>query len=85
MQADKNKTIRLLRTARGQIDGIIKMMEEDRYCIDVSNQILASQAILGKVNKLVLNAHIENCVMNCSEQEKVDKLKEIETVLDNLL
>ena len=38
MKGDKKKTLQLLRTARGQIDGIIKMIEDDRYCIDISNQ-----------------------------------------------
>ena len=35
MMADKQKVSRLLKTARGQIDGILKMIEEDRYCIDI--------------------------------------------------
>ena len=42
------KTIRLLKTARGQIEGIIKMIEEERECIDISSQILATQSILKK-------------------------------------
>lgn len=45
MMADKQKVSRLLKTARGQIDGILKMIDEDRYCIDISNQIMASQSI----------------------------------------
>ena len=55
MQRDDAKLIRLLKTAGGQIDGIIKMIEEKKYCIDVSNQIMAAQAILSRVNKEVLN------------------------------
>ena len=46
MMADKKQVTRLLKTARGQIDGILKMVEEDRYCIDISHQIMASEAIL---------------------------------------
>ena len=46
MQCDCNKTINLLKTAGGQIDGIINMIEDDRYCIDVITQIMATQAIL---------------------------------------
>lgn len=41
MQADKDKTLRKLKTVRGQIDGLIKMVEDDRYCIDISNQLMA--------------------------------------------
>ena len=38
--ADQKTVLRLLKTARGQIDGILKMVEEDRYCIDVSQQVM---------------------------------------------
>ena len=54
MQADKKKVTRLLKTARGQIDGILKMIEEDRYCVDISHQIMASQAVLK--NLFLLNS-----------------------------
>lgn len=85
MKGDKITTKRLLNTARGQIDGIIKMVEENRYCIDISNQIMACQAILTKVNREVLRAHIEHCVMDaCGEQGK-EKIAEIAQVLDKLL
>lgn len=84
MQADKNKIVRLLCTARGQLDGIIKMVEEDRYCMDVSNQILASQAILTKANKEILQAHLFHCVLNADEQ-KQEKLQEVNALLDKLL
>ena len=50
MQADSKKVIRLLKTVRGQMDGIIKMVEENRYCVEISNQIMASRAILSRVN-----------------------------------
>ena len=47
MQADKKKVGTLLKTARGQIDGILNMIEEDRYCIDISHQLMATMAISG--------------------------------------
>lgn len=86
MVRDDAKIIRLLKTAGGQIEGIIKMIEDKKYCIDVSNQILACQAILSKVNKEVLNAHLHSCVLasikNGDADEKVD---EISAILDKLL
>lgn len=95
MQADKKQIVRLLNTARGQIDGIIKMVESDRYCIDVSNQILACEAVLTRANKEILQAHIFNCVLNAGQQplcsrcensaELKTKLEEINTLLDKLL
>ncbi len=85
MTADRNKVIRLLKTARGQIDGILKMIDENRYCIDISNQITACQAVLSKVNREVLNAHLKNCVLNSSGEDSKEKLEEIAKILDQLL
>ena len=45
MQADPKKVLRLLKTARGQIDGIIRMVEDDRYCMDISQQLMATAAL----------------------------------------
>ncbi len=85
MTADRQKVVRLLRTARGQIDGILKMIDDNRYCIDISNQITACQAILSKVNKEVLNAHLANCVLHSSGNDAKEKLSEIAKILDQLL
>lgn len=78
MKADKAKTTRLLKTARGQLDGLLKMVEEDRYCIDISNQLMATQAILRKVNKEIIQAHMKSCVKEAfqggNEDEKLDEL-----------
>lgn len=85
MKADKEKVSRLLRTARGQIDGIIKMIEEDRYCIDISNQVIATEAILNKVNLEVLHGHIDMCLRDAIGSEDVEeKLQEIRKIIDKL-
>lgn len=85
MTADKKRIDRLLKTARGQIDGILKMVEENRYCMDVSNQIMACQAILARVNKDILQAHLNSCVLNADEDDKKAKLDEISALLEKLL
>ena len=89
MKADKTQTERLLKTARGQLDGILKMVEEDRYCIDISNQLMATQAILQKVNRDIIRSHLENCVVeasaNGSEGERKEKVEEIMQVLDKIM
>ena len=82
MMADQKTVLRLLKTARGQMDGIIKMVEEDRYCIDISNQILATEALLKKANREVLRGHLEHCVKDAlqsgnGEKEKIDELMSI--------
>ena len=75
-----------MKTAGGQIDGIIKMIEEKKYCIDVSNQIMAAQAILSRVNKEVLNAHLHSCVLASIESgDATQKVDEISAVLDKLI
>lgn len=62
MQADPKKIIRLLKTARGQVDGVLKMVEEDRYCVDIVNQLLAAEAVLRRAHCEVLRAHLAHCV-----------------------
>ena len=76
---------RLLKTARGQIDGLLKMIEEDRYCIDISNQLLAAQAILGRANKEVIGAHLNSCVRDAFNKNTADgKIEEIMDIFDKL-
>jgi DNA-binding FrmR family transcriptional regulator len=87
MMADKKKVTRLLNTARGQIDGILRMIDDDRYCIDISNQIMATQSVLGKANDEVLKAHVNHCVRQAVENGGEDadrKLEEIARILDKL-
>ena len=85
MTEDRQKIRQLLSTARGQVDGIIKMLDENRYCIDVSNQIMACQAILSKVNKMVLHNHLQSCVLNAQGDDAKAKMEEISAILDKLL
>ena len=85
MKADHEQVTRLLKTARGQIDGILRMVEEDRYCLDVSNQLMATQSILRKANRMVLTAHMECCVRQAVESESPDeKLAELAALLEKL-
>lgn len=87
MNDDKKKAILLLKTARGQIDGIIRMIEEDRYCVDVSNQIMAVQSLVKKSNKHILSQHLFSCVDTAFENpdEKAEKIKELNDVFTKLL
>ena len=86
MRADKQTVTRLLKTARGQLDGILAMVENDRYCVDISNQVMATQSILTKANKEILKAHIGGCVQEAfemgDEQAREQKLGEIIKLLD---
>jgi DNA-binding FrmR family transcriptional regulator len=78
----KDKEImNLLKTSKGQLEGIIKMVEDDRYCVDISKQILAVQALLRKINLKILEKHIKNCVRQAfvegNGDEKVDEIIDI--------
>lgn len=85
MKSDKAKVTRLLKTARGQIDGILKMVEDDRYCIDISNQLMATQAILRNINRDVLHDHLGSCVQEAFEEgSQREKLEEIMMIIDKL-
>lgn len=85
MKANKDKVSNLLKTARGQVDGILKMVEEDRYCIDISNQILATSAILSKVNAEILKSHLKHCVKDAINSNDVDnKVEELEKIIDKM-
>ena len=88
MQADREKTLRMSKTARGQLDGIIKMVEEDRYCMEISNQLLAAQSILRKVNRENIHAHHQHCVRQSLESEDSQaaqqKIEELMTLFDKL-
>ena len=86
MKADKKQIKRLLNTAKGQIEGILKMIDEDVYCIEISNQILASAAILKRANIEILDAHLKHCVVNASSQEeKEEKMEEISNILKTVI
>ncbi len=86
MQADKETVLRLLKTARGQMDGIVRMVEEDRYCIDISQQLMATEAILNKVNKEILTAHLKTCVSHAeTQEEKEEKIDEMVSMLGKIL
>lgn len=88
MKADRTKVVRLLKTARGQIDGVLKMIDEDQYCIDIVNQLMASDAILKKAAKEILRAHIEGCVAATfdanDEKAKQDKIDELVNTFDRI-
>lgn len=88
MNEAKLNASRKLKTARGQIDGIIKMIENDRYCIDISTQVLSVIGLLKKANIDVLNSHIRSCVTNAileGEDQGEEKIEEIINIIDRYI
>ena len=50
-----------LKTVRGHLDGIIRMVEDGAYCVDLMKQVSAAQSSLEKVNRVILRNHLETC------------------------
>lgn len=86
MNEEQKKALQSLKTSKGQIEGIIKMIEEGRYCVDVSNQIIAAQALLKKANMLILKQHIHHCVKEAVRQDNgEEKINEIIELLEKII
>jgi CsoR family transcriptional regulator, copper-sensing transcriptional repressor len=58
----RSAVINRLKSVAGHINGIIKMLEDDRYCIDVIKQIQATQAGLARTSDVILENHLDTCV-----------------------
>jgi CsoR family transcriptional regulator, copper-sensing transcriptional repressor len=77
--ASKDQLLRRLARVEGQVRGVSRMVEEDRYCIDVLTQISAAQAALDKIALGLLDGHARHCMQGKGEapedpQEQVDEL-----------
>jgi CsoR family transcriptional regulator, copper-sensing transcriptional repressor len=83
---ESRKAVALLKTARGQVDGVLRMVEEDRYCIDVSKQVLATIALLKKANIIILKQHMDTCVKEAVGTGKgPEKIDEIAMILEQYI
>lgn len=86
MRADRKKVEPLLRTARGQLDGVLKMIEDDRYCMEIVTQLQAVESLVHKAQREVLRGHLAGCVQDAfetgDEQARESKLDEIIKLLD---
>lgn len=86
MNEERSKALMSLKTCKGQIEGIMKMIEDGRYCVDISNQIISAQALLKKANLLILKQHMNHCVKDAIKHDNGDeKIAEIMDILEKLL
>lgn len=83
---ENETTIRRLKTIEGHLRGVIRMVEEDSYCIDVIRQIQAVDAALNKVSTQILENHLNSCVISAvqgnDKKERQRVLKEITEVFE---
>lgn len=79
---DHQRIKKYVSIAKGQLEGIIKMIDEDRYCLDISDQLMATRSLLKKTNNLILKNHIDHCVKNAIENGDNDKIEEVIKALE---
>ncbi|HYG26323.1 MAG TPA: metal-sensitive transcriptional regulator [Caulobacteraceae bacterium] len=83
---DKPKLLNRLNRIEGQVRGVARMVEEDRYCIDILTQMRALKAALAKVENELLKTHLEHCVVGAmtggDEAERRKKTDELIELLD---
>ena len=75
----------MLKRIAGQVDGVMRMIDDERYCIDILTQIAAIQAALGKVGEAVLEGHMHSCVRNAMESGDPEERDRVVAELMDLL
>ena len=81
----KTSCIKRLSRIEGQVRGLSRMVEEDRYCIDVLTQISAVQAALDKVALGLLDEHARHCVMGAEGAQRADRTEELMGAVGRLM
>ncbi|MFL5823289.1 MAG: metal-sensitive transcriptional regulator [Solirubrobacteraceae bacterium] len=83
--ASRDQLVNRLRRIEGQVGGLQRMVEDDRYCIDILTQISAVQAALDKVALGLLDGHAHHCVMGAAEPERGPKTDELMAAVGRLM
>jgi DNA-binding FrmR family transcriptional regulator len=83
--ATKDQLVKRLRRIQGQVGGIERMVEDDRYCIDVITQISAVQAALDKVALGLLDDHARHCVIDGPDGAKEERTEELMAAVGRLM
>ncbi|HWM62838.1 MAG TPA: metal-sensitive transcriptional regulator [Solirubrobacterales bacterium] len=82
---NRDAVLKRLRRIEGQVRGVERMVEEDRYCIDVVTQVTAIQAALDKVALELLSDHASHCVIGADEAEQPERTEELMGAVRRLL
>ena len=78
----KKACLNRLKTVRGHLNGVIAMVEDERYCPTVMKQVSALQAALERVNRILLQNHLETCVPHAIAEGRGDHI--VEELLETL-
>ncbi len=83
---DKKALTNRLKRIEGQVRGINRMIEEDKYCIDILTQIAATRGALKNVGLKVLNRHVQGCVSNAiQEGDNNEIIEELVNTVDRFV
>ena len=82
---DKDAVLKRLRRIEGQVRGVERMIEENRYCIDVVTQVTAIQAALDKVALELLSDHAAHCVVGAESGKREERTEELMDAVKRLL
>ena len=70
----KRSALNRLKTVRGHLDAVIGMVDEERYCPEVMKQVSALQASLERVNRILLQNHLETCVPEAIAENRAEQV-----------
>jgi DNA-binding FrmR family transcriptional regulator len=84
-RGDKDALIKRLRRVEGQVRGVERMVDEERYCIEVVTQITAIQAALDKVALGLLEEHAQHCVIGAAAGEQEERTTELMGAVKRLM
>lgn len=85
MMKSKASCLKRLSRIEGQVRGLARMLEDDRYCIDIITQIAAARAALRRVEDEILRDHIAHCVEHAIVSgDAIDQRRKIEELMDVL-
>ena len=84
-QASKQQLLDRLARIKGQVGGVERMVQDDRYCIDILTQISAAQAALDKVALGLLDGHARSCVLNADPELQAERVAELMASVGRLM
>lgn len=73
-RSNKDDLVKRLNRIEGQVRGISKMISEDKYCVDILNQIAAARAALDQVGLIILEGHVRGCVVRGIKEANEDAI-----------
>ncbi|SDH89024.1 DNA-binding transcriptional regulator, FrmR family [Alteribacillus persepolensis] len=81
VQPNKQQLLNRLKRIEGQVRGVHSMVENDRYCVDILNQVAAVQSAMNKVSLALMEDHTHHCVANAIKngegEESIEELMEV--------